>query len=143
MIASFDSNERATILIVDDESCIVDTLSAVLSIRGFDVMEASSAEKARKLIEENGPPHLAVLDVLLPGMNGLEMCKQLKQNPQTRNVPVILITVVTRGTDLADGFWKLGTQADDFVTKPFDPFDLADRIEQLLGRSQRQTSPAC
>jgi len=86
-------------------------------------------------------PDLIVLDVLLPGVNGLDFCKQLKAKPLYRNIPVLMITVITRESDLADGFWKIGTGADDFVTKPFDPFDLADRIERLLTQYPGQSSP--
>ena len=128
--------KKPTILIVDDERSVVDTLSAVLSIRGFEVLEAYSGEKASQLLQEQARPDLIVLDILLPGVNGLELCQQLKADPELKNVPVLMITVITKDSDVADGFWRIGTGADDFVTKPFDPFVLADRIERLLARSQ-------
>lgn len=132
---------KSRILIVDDECSIVDTLSAVLSIRGFQVLEAYSGEMAQEILANpQERPDLIVLDILLPGISGLDICKQIKSHPDTKHIPVLMITVITRDSDLADGFWKIGTGADDFVTKPFDPFDLADRIERLLALSQGRSA---
>ena len=136
MSQSPEAKKKPTILIVDDERSVVDTLSAVLSIRGFEVLEAYSGEMASQLLQEQPRPDLIVLDILLPGVNGLELCQQLKADPDLKDVPVLMITVITKDSDVADGFWRIGTGADDFVTKPFDPFVLADRIERLLARSQ-------
>jgi len=133
---SAEQKKKSTILIVDDEYSIVDTLSAVLSIRGFEVLEAYSGEMARQLLDEHPRPDLIVLDILLPGVTGLELCQQLQADPERRGIPVMMITVITNESDVADGLWKIGTAADDFVSKPFDPFDLADRIERLLARSR-------
>jgi len=142
MAGSLKKNEL-TILIVDDERSIVDTLGAVLEIRGFQVREAYSGEMARKIVEERGCPDLIVLDILLPGVNGLDLCRQFKSDPRMKDVPVLMITVITQDSELADGFWNIGTGADDFVTKPFDPFDMADRIEHLLVRRHGKGSPVC
>jgi len=133
---STSEKKKSTILIVDDERSVVDTLSAVLSIRGFGVLEAYSGEMAQQVLEQHPRPDLIVLDILLPGVNGLELCQQLKADPELKSVPVLMITVITKDSDVADGFWKIGSGADDFVTKPFDPFMLADRIERLLARSK-------
>jgi two-component system, OmpR family, response regulator MprA len=134
---------KPTVLIIDDEKSIVETVSAVLNIRGFEVLEAFSGEQGRRVLEKEGRPDLIVLDVLLPGVNGLDLCKQIKENPRLSDVSVILITVITQDSEVADGFWKIGTKADDFVSKPFDPFDLADRIEKLLGRAQGRSRALC
>ncbi len=136
-----EKKTKPRILIVDDEKSIVDTLGAVLDIRGYQSMGAASAEKAWEVLGREAAPDLIVLDVLLPGVNGLDFCKQLKAKPLYRNIPVLMITVITRESDLADGFWKIGTGADDFVTKPFDPFDLADRIDRLQTQYPGQSSP--
>ena len=135
--------EQGTVLVVDDERSIVETLSAVLEVRGFRVLEADSAERALRIIEQGPAPDAVVLDVLLPGISGLELCQMIRDNDQLKSVPVLMITVITRDTDLADGFWKIGTQADDFVTKPFDPFVLADRVERLLAGSQGEKHSVC
>lgn len=136
MSESGKEKKKSTILIVDDERSVVDTLSAVLSIRGFEVLEAYSGEMATRVLQEQPRPDLIVLDILLPGVNGLEWCQQLKADPELKQVPVLMMTVITKDSDVADGFWRIGTGADDFVTKPFDPFVLADRIERLLARSE-------
>lgn len=136
MSESGKEKKKPTVLIVDDERSVVDTLSAVLSIRGFEVLEAYSGEMASRLLQEQPRPDLIVLDILLPGVSGLEWCQQLKADPELKQIPVLMITVITKDSDVADGFWRIGSGADDFVTKPFDPFVLADRIERLLARSQ-------
>ena len=120
-----------TILIVDDEKTVIDTLSTVLDIRGFNILEANNGNKALELIRRH-KPDLIVLDLMLPGINGLEICSRIKSDKHFANIPVLIITVVTKDSDLPDGFWCKGTGADDFVTKPFDPFSLADKVERLL-----------
>jgi two-component system response regulator MprA len=140
-MASETGELTSRILIVDDERSIVDTLSAVLDIRGFEVHEAYDGVACLKMLKEGLKPDLIVLDVLMPGLSGLDVCKQLKGDPQWENILVMLITVITKDSDIADGFWKIGTDADDFVTKPFDPFELADRIERLLSRRKGERTP--
>lgn len=122
---------RPRILVMDDERTIVDTLSAVLDIRGFEVLTANNGNQAMRIIEEQRPD-AAVLDVIVPGMDGLSICRRIKRDPDLQRMPVLMCTVITRDSDLPDGFWKMGCGADDFVTKPFDPFHLADRVERLL-----------
>ena len=120
-----------TVLIVEDDRSISDTVSTVLDIRGFNTLKTNNGKKALELIRKR-KPDLVVLDLLLPGLDGLKVCEQIKSDPHLRKIPVLIITVVTKDTDLTDGFWKVGTTADEFITKPFDPFFLVDRIEALL-----------
>ena len=110
---------------------VIDTLSTVLDIRGFNILEANNGNKALELIRRH-KPDMIVLDLMLPGINGLEICSRIKSDKHFANIPVLIITVVTKDSDLPDGFWCKGTGADDFVTKPFDPFSLADKVERLL-----------
>jgi DNA-binding response OmpR family regulator len=77
-------------------------------------------------------PDLVLLDIIMPGMNGMELCSAIKADPSLKNTPVILITSATQGSDVADGFWKIGTDSDDFLSKPFNPHELAARIDHLL-----------
>lgn len=93
-------------------------------------MTADNGQRALSLMLER-KPDVAVFDVIVPGMDGLTLTKKVKRHPDLADVPILIITVITKDSDLADGFWKMGAGADDFVTKPFDPFDLADRVERL------------
>ena len=122
---------KAIILLADDQATITDILSVVLEARGFGVIKSHDGNDAWNQIENN-LPDLAILDIVMPGMNGLDLCKKIKITEKTKNIPVIIMTAITQDTDLADGFWKLGTNADDFVSKPFDPYEFADKVEKLL-----------
>lgn len=115
---------------MDDDTAILETMAAVLEIRGYEVATADNGRSALSILKERRPD-VAVLDILVPGIDGLTICRKIKTNPEFKAIPVLIITVITKDSDLADGFWKLGSGADDFVTKPFDPFDLADRVERL------------
>lgn len=118
------------VLIADDTQNIVSMLSSVLELRGFEVLTARNGREALAILERERP-HVALLDIVMPGMDGLSLCKRIKGSPETAATVVIIITSITQDSDIPDGLWRTGTSADDFLTKPFDPFDLADRVERL------------
>ncbi len=124
------TDKKPLVLILDDDPGVSETLKAVLEVRGYEVVTAAHGRTALNLLQER-PPDVAILDILVPGIDGLTICRRMKSNPELMHIPVLIITVITKDSDLADGFWKMGSGADDFVTKPFDPFDLADRVERL------------
>ncbi|HNT36801.1 MAG TPA: response regulator [bacterium] len=128
--------EKPLVLIADDSRSIVNIVSVVLKARNIDTLEAYDGRQAWNLFEEH-EPDLAVLDIVMPGRTGLELCSDIRSHPRLSHIPVLIMTSITKDSDLADGFWKLGTSANDFVTKPFDPFDIADRIERLLRKAQQ------
>jgi CheY-like chemotaxis protein len=128
-----------TVLIVDDEPAVIQMIGCVLEIRGYEVIGAGNGSEALQKMEEKRPD-LVITDLVMPGMNGLDFCRKVKQDDRWESIPVMIVTSATRGTDLADGFWKLGTEAADFVTKPFDPFDMADRVERLLNNGSVDSS---
>lgn len=129
----------ATILIVDDDRTVIDTLSTVLDIRGFHILEADTGNKAMDLINRY-KPDLILLDLMLPGVNGLDIFNKIKSNKHLSHIPILIITAITDGSTLSDNFWKEGTQADGFITKPFDPFQLADMVESLLNLDKSEMS---
>jgi two-component system phosphate regulon response regulator PhoB len=100
-------------------------------VRGFGD-GLSAAADARE-----HPPDLAVLDVMMPGMSGLEVCQELRQDPATANIPVILLTAMAREADIAAG---LAAGADDYIVKPFSPRDFTMRINAVLARVQAGNS---
>ena len=118
------------ILMVDDEKHIVELVKYNLEREGFEVLAAYDGLEAIKtaLIKK---PDLIVLDIMLPSLDGLEVCRQLRQNEETRNIPVIMLSA--RGEEL-DRILGLEIGADDYVTKPFSPRELLARIKARLRR---------
>jgi len=124
-----------TVLVVDDEPIVRDVVVRYLRRDGFTTLEAADGDSARRLIE-TGEPELVVLDVMLPGTDGLELCRWIRSRSQ---LPVIMLTA--RGEE-ADRIVGLELGADDYVTKPFSPRELATRVRTVLRRSGRvETQP--
>ena len=124
----------ATVLVVDDEPIVRDVVVRYLRRDGFETVEAGDGDSARQLIE-TVDPELVVLDVMLPGMDGLELCRWIRARSE---LPVILLTA--RGEE-ADRIVGLELGADDYVTKPFSPRELAARVRTVLRRSSRPAAP--
>jgi DNA-binding response OmpR family regulator len=122
----------ATVLVVDDEPIVREVVVQYLRRDGYTTLEAGDGESARALLEE-GAAGLVVLDVMLPGMDGLHLCRWIRERS---DVPVIMLTA--RGEE-ADRIVGLELGADDYVTKPFSPRELATRVRAVLRRS---TPPA-
>ena len=120
------------ILIVDDDLESLKLISLMLQRRGYEVTAAQSGEQALSKIE-NENPNLIILDVMMPDMDGYEVCRHLRANPQTSHLPVIMFTAKTLVGDKVAGF-QAG--ADDYVTKPIHPAELVSHVESLLQRSK-------
>ena len=121
------------ILVVDDDSRIRDVLRRQLAYEGYQVELAGDSREAFARVADN-PPDLVVLDWMLPGMDGLEICRRLRQ---TDDMPIIILTA--KGT-LDDKIGGLDSGADDYLVKPFEPEELLARVRALLRRRQPQTS---
>lgn len=121
----------ARILIVEDEDALVTLLTYNLQAAGYEVVTATSSDDAMFLMKD-ATPDLAVLDWMLPGSSGIEICRQIRAAPATRNLPVIMLTA--RGEE-ADRLRGLATGADDYIVKPFSVAELLARIKALLRRS--------
>jgi DNA-binding response OmpR family regulator len=125
----------ATVLVVDDEPIVRDVVSRYLERDGHRIVEASDGDEARGLIEKEAPS-LVVLDVMLPGRtDGLALCRWIRS---TSDLAVILLTARSEETDRIVGL-ELG--ADDYVTKPFSPRELATRVRTVLRRARPASSP--
>jgi two-component system, OmpR family, response regulator ResD len=118
----------ATILVVDDEPIVRDVVVRYLRRDGFETREAATGDEARELLETE-TPELVVLDVMLPGTDGLELCRWIRAQSE---LPVIMLTARGDETDRIVGL-ELG--ADDYVTKPFSPRELAVRVRNVLRRT--------
>jgi len=126
--------EKSTILIIKDIHFHARILSSFLTKNNFKVLVSNSDSEALQLVKSD-IPHLILLDVIMPGMNGFETCKQLKANSQTQDIPIIFITSLTESIDKVKGF-KLG--AVDYITKPFHPDETLARINTHLKLSYLQ-----
>ncbi|MFQ5675413.1 MAG: response regulator transcription factor [bacterium] len=121
---------KETILIVEDEQDILDLVRHHLEDEGFKTQTAVSGDQALERIEQS-QPDLIVLDLMLPGMIGTEVCKVLKQQDETRDIPIVMLTAKSEEIDRVVGF-ELG--ADDYITKPFSPRELVLRVKAILKR---------
>lgn len=122
---------KPKILIVDDESTVTETLRVVLELRGYNILTTDNGKTALDLLYRH-KPDLLILDLMLPEVDGMALLRRMREDKHMAKTAVIIITVVTQGSDLADGFWQNATQTDGFVTKPFDPFKLADKADAVL-----------
>ncbi|GJL61105.1 MAG: DNA-binding response regulator [Nitrospirales bacterium] len=116
------------ILVVDDQPDIRNPLSTYLTQKGFRLSAAESAAEARKILETSGID-LVVLDIMMPGEDGLSLCRHLRE---TKDIPIILLTAMAEETDRVIGL-EMG--ADDYVVKPFNPRELLARIKSVLRRA--------
>lgn len=122
------------ILIIDDEEDILGLVEFHLKQQGYKTTAARSGEKALQLAQEL-QPQLLVLDLMLPGINGLDVCRFLKSNPATSSIPIVMLTAKGEESDIVKGL-EMG--ADDYVSKPFSPKVLVARINSVLRRKAEQ-----
>ena len=115
------------ILVVDDEKEIADLVEIYLVSDGYRVFKAENAKEGLDILDRENI-HLVLLDIMMPGMDGLEMCRKIRE---TNNIPIIMLCA--RSTDL-DKILGLGTGADDYVVKPFNPLELTARVKSQLRR---------
>ena len=124
---------KEKILVVDDEEDILELVRYNLFKNGYQVTCVSSGELAMQKLKEE-TPHIILLDLMLPEMDGLDVCRSLRSNPATMNIPIIMITAKGEDADIVTGL-ELG--ADDYLTKPFSPRVLLARIRAILRRNKQ------
>ena len=121
------------ILIIEDEADIAESLRYNFERDGFKAQIAESGEKGLRLaLDDKNPPSLIVLDLMLPGMNGLEICRRLRREPQTQRTPIIMLTAKAAEADKITG---LETGADDYIVKPFSVKEVLARVRAVLRRT--------
>ena len=116
------------LLVVDDEPHILRTLTFVLEKEGYIVTSASDGEEAMAGVRSS-KPDLMFLDVMMPKKNGYEVCQEIKEDPELRDIYVIMLTAKGQEADREKG---LSIGADEFISKPFSPFDVVARVKELL-----------
>lgn len=122
---------KPTVLVVEDERDIQDLVEFNLRQSGYRVLKAADGLDGLRLAQSE-KPDLVVLDLMLPGMDGKEVCRRLKQGESTRTIPILMLTALAEETDRIIGF-EIG--ADDYLTKPFSPRELSLRIQAILRRT--------
>jgi len=118
------------ILVIEDEVDILEVLEYTLSREGFRVLSTRDGEDGVYLARRDAP-RLVLLDLMLPGLNGIDVCRRLKADPVTQELPIIMVTAKGEESDIVLG---LGVGADDYITKPFSPKELVARVKAVLRR---------
>ncbi len=129
------TRRRAKIVVIEDEADILELLQYNLQREGYRVTGCSDGEQGL-LAARKGDPDLILLDVMLPGIDGFEVCRQLRRDALTRRVPVVFLTAKSEETDVILG---LGLGADDYIAKPFRPKELIARVQAVLRRGPART----
>ncbi len=119
---------KKKILIVDDEKDIRSLIEKILGEGAYDIFQAKDGQDMFDFLKDN-KPDLILLDVMMPGINGYDICHMLKRNPETSTIPVVMLTVLSGPQDASKGM-AMGASA--YLTKPFDPDDLGYEIENIL-----------
>ncbi|WP_319415054.1 response regulator transcription factor [Marispirochaeta aestuarii] len=126
-----------TVLIIDDEQYIRELLEYNLEKEGYSVIPAASGEEGLDLARRNHPA-LIILDLMLPGIDGIDVCRRLKKDPRTADIPIIMASAKGEDADIVVGL-EIG--ADDYITKPFSPRVLGARIRAVLRRKDQKGLP--
>jgi two-component system, OmpR family, response regulator MprA len=129
-----ESRPLLKVLVIDDEESIIDFIKLGLHYEGFQVESASDGEQGI-IAAQRINPDVIILDVMMPGgMDGLEVCRRLRANPTTSDIPILMLTAKD---EVSDRILGLQTGADDYLTKPFDFYELLERIRAILRRQNR------
>jgi DNA-binding response OmpR family regulator len=123
-----ETQAKPRVLLVDDEPIILRLLQVNMRLEGFEVIACSNGEVAPRRASER-PPDVVVLDVVLPGIDGFEVCERLREAPATARVPVIMVTAQAQDEDRERGY-ALGVR--EYVTKPFEPSDLVALVREAM-----------
>ena len=125
---------KPLVVVVEDEADIQDVIAYNLKRDGYEVLTASRGDEGLSLIQAK-MPDLVILDLMLPGIDGLSICQQLRADPRTKSLPIIILSAKEEEADVVIG---LGFGADDYVPKPFSPRELLARVKAVLRRSSSQ-----
>ncbi|MGH8248639.1 MAG: phosphate regulon transcriptional regulator PhoB [Gammaproteobacteria bacterium] len=127
---------KGRILVIEDEAAIREMLGYALMKEGFEFQEAADVEQARPLVARQ-KPDLILMDWMLPGVSGVDFARRIRNDPDTRDIPIIMLTA--RGGE-PDKIRALDTGADDYITKPFSTKELLARIRAIMRRASQETS---
>jgi twitching motility two-component system response regulator PilH len=120
-----------TVMIVDDSNALREIIAKMLRDSGIEVISAEDGVQALKKIEDETQLDLVVLDIVMPNMNGYDLCRHIRKNPKTQNLPVVMCS---SKSEEFDRYWGMKQGADAYISKPFRPEELLSTIKQLLRR---------
>ena len=120
-----------TVMIVDDSNALREIIAKMLRDSGMEVISAEDGVQALEKIEQVTQLDLVVLDIVMPNMNGYDLCRHIKKNPKTQNLPVVMCS---SKSEEFDRYWGMKQGADAYISKPFHPEELLSTIKQLLRR---------
>ena len=121
------------VLVVDDDPVILELLRINFEIEGFEVLRASDGEEGLRRARDEAPD-VVLCDIMMPRLDGLQLLTTLRADPATARLPVVLLSAKAQNVEVERG---LSLGADDYVTKPFDPLELLDRVNAVLAKSRR------
>jgi len=124
---------KLTVLVIDDDPVILELLRVNFEIEGFEVICARDGEEGMQRARE-ARPDVVISDIMMPRRDGLQLLSDLKADPVTQHLPVILLSAKAQRSEVQHG---LDLGADDYITKPFDPLELIDRLNAVMGKSRR------
>jgi len=124
---------KLTVLVIDDDPVILELLRVNFEIEGFDVICATDGEEGLKRAQADHPD-IVISDIMMPRRDGLQLLTDLKADPDTQDLPVILLSAKAQKNEVQQG---LDLGADDYITKPFDPLELIDRLNAVMTRPRR------
>jgi DNA-binding response OmpR family regulator len=124
---------KLMVLVIDDDPVILELLRVNFEIEGFDVVTARDGDEGFALAQEL-QPDVVISDIMMPRRDGLQLLSDLKGDPSTETLPVILLSAKAQKSEVEHG---LDMGADDYITKPFDPIQLIDRLNAVVGKSRR------
>jgi DNA-binding response OmpR family regulator len=124
---------KLTVLVIDDDPVILELLRVNFEIEGFDVVTAKDGDEGFALASKL-QPDIVISDIMMPRRDGLQLLRDLKADPRTEDLPVILLSAKAQKSEVEHG---LDMGADDYITKPFDPIQLIDRLNAVMGKPRR------
>ena len=124
-------SEKVKVMAVDDEPDIVKIVKISLELADFEVIECSSGEECLAKIKAGEKPRLILLDIMMPGLSGYETCAKLREDPRMKDVKIVMLTAKGQKGDAEEGL-RMG--ADDYIIKPFDPYELIEQVKEIMDR---------
>lgn len=122
--------ESKSVLIIDDEKDLLEVLKATLESRGYEVHVAVNGKKGLAQLKKHNPD-VVILDLKMPKMNGMEFLTEMRANPRHKMTPVMVLSGTTKNARESDEHWRAKLGVSDYITKPFEPLDIIDRINAL------------
>ncbi|HMB01937.1 MAG TPA: response regulator [Spirochaetota bacterium] len=123
--------ENAKVMIVDDEPDIVKIVKMSLELANYGIIEANSGEECLEKLEKGEMPDLILLDIMMPGLSGYEVCEKIRKNEKYNEIKIVMLTAKGQKGDAEEGL-KAG--ADDYIIKPFDPYELIEQVKEIMER---------